>query len=176
MMNIFVDAGSWLFDVGKNMMNGLWNGFREVFSSFWNWLKEKVGPFARFIPGMDFDGGDLNIEMDPATRLRRAQESAAAARKAAEQAGVQPESLYNPFGQYMFASGGIVTQPTSGIVGEAGPEAVIPLTQLGQFLNSGSDGGGGITVNVYGNSGEDDVTFARRVALAVGEEVFANGY
>ena len=34
----------------------------------------------------------------------------------------------------------------------------------------------GITVNVYGRAEEDDITFARRVALAVGEEVFANGY
>jgi len=191
-MGIFVDAGNWLKDVGKSMMNGLWDGFKEVFSAFWSWLKERVGPFAMFIPGLDFGGDELKIEMDPTTRaaieeaqrqeaeyaerLRKAQESAAAARKAAEQVGLQPESLYNPFGQYMFASGGIVTQPTSGIVGEAGPEAVIPLTQLGQFMNSGSDGGGGITVNVYGNPGEDDVTFARRVALAVGEEVFANGY
>ncbi len=190
---IFIDAGSWLFDVGKNMMNGLWNGFAEVFDSFWNWLKEKAGWFGRFIPDLGLGGGELNIEMDAATRsaleeaqrqekeyadrLARQQESAAAARRAAEQAGVQPESLYNPFGMYMFAKGGIVTQPTSGIVGEAGPEAVIPLTQLGQFMNGGGgDSGGGITVNVYGTAGEDDVTFARRVALAVGEEVFANGY
>ncbi len=38
-----------------------------------------------------------------------------------------------------FASGGVVTQPTMGLIGEAGPEAVIPLNEAGSM--------GGITVN-----------------------------
>lgn len=42
-----------------------------------------------------------------------------------------------------FANGGIVTRPTMGLVGEAGPEAVIPLNKAGGF--------GGVTVNVYGD-------------------------
>jgi phage-related minor tail protein len=36
--------------------------------------------------------------------------------------------------------GGIVTRPTLGLIGEAGPEAVIPLDRL--------SGMGGITINV----------------------------
>jgi hypothetical protein len=40
------------------------------------------------------------------------------------------------------AAGGIVTQPTLAMIGEGGPEAVIPLDRMG--------GGGGITVNVMG--------------------------
>jgi hypothetical protein len=40
------------------------------------------------------------------------------------------------------AEGGIVTRPTLAMIGEAGPEAVIPLNRLGN--------GGGITVNVMG--------------------------
>ena len=39
-----------------------------------------------------------------------------------------------------FAMGGIVTRPTLGLIGEAGPEAVIPLDRL--------SGMGGITINV----------------------------
>lgn len=39
------------------------------------------------------------------------------------------ERLYRPF-----ALGGVITQPTRGIVAEAGPEAVIPLDQLGGNL------------------------------------------
>ena len=35
-----------------------------------------------------------------------------------------------------FADGGIVTQPVKGIVGEAGPEAIIPLSQAGDMLGS----------------------------------------
>lgn len=39
-----------------------------------------------------------------------------------------------------FAKGGIVTQPTFALIGEAGPEAVIPLNRAGAF--------GGITINI----------------------------
>jgi len=42
-----------------------------------------------------------------------------------------------------FAEGGIVTQPMIGMVGEAGPEAIIPLSKMGGM-------GGDITVNVNG--------------------------
>jgi hypothetical protein len=41
------------------------------------------------------------------------------------------------------AAGGIVTGPTMALIGEAGPEAVIPLDKLGNI-------GGGVTINVNG--------------------------
>ena len=42
------------------------------------------------------------------------------------------------------AEGGIVTSPTLAMIGEGrGPEAVIPLSKMGQF---GMGGGGGITI------------------------------
>jgi hypothetical protein len=52
----------------------------------------------------------------------------------------------------MFADGGIVTGPTLGIVGEAGPEAVIPLDQLGRF-----GGGMNVTINMPAGSNGADV-------------------
>lgn len=42
------------------------------------------------------------------------------------------------------ANGGIVTGPTLALIGEAGPEAVVPLSQMGNM------GGGGVTINVNG--------------------------
>ena len=42
-----------------------------------------------------------------------------------------------------FANGGIVTGPTLAMVGEKGPEAIVPLSQMGAM-------GGGVTVNVTG--------------------------
>jgi len=45
------------------------------------------------------------------------------------------------------AEGGIVTGPQLALIGERGPEAVIPLSKLGSM---GFGGGGGITVNVNG--------------------------
>jgi hypothetical protein len=46
------------------------------------------------------------------------------------------------------AEGGIVTGPQLALIGERGPEAVIPLSKLGSMGFGG--GGGGITVNVNG--------------------------
>jgi len=43
----------------------------------------------------------------------------------------------------MLVEGGIVTGPTLAMIGEAGPEAVVPLSKMGGM-------GGGITVNVNG--------------------------
>jgi phage-related protein len=43
----------------------------------------------------------------------------------------------------LHAEGGIFTRPTMGIIGEAGPEAVIPLEKAGMM--------GSVTVNVYGD-------------------------
>jgi hypothetical protein len=45
----------------------------------------------------------------------------------------------------MLANGGIVTSPTLALIGEAGPEAVIPLSQMGDM-----GGGGNVTINVNG--------------------------
>ncbi|HEY3363171.1 MAG TPA: hypothetical protein VGK06_15475 [Methanosarcina sp.] len=44
---------------------------------------------------------------------------------------------------HMFATGGIVTAPTLGMVGEAGPEAIIPLDQMPNM-------GGNVTITVNG--------------------------
>jgi tetratricopeptide (TPR) repeat protein len=57
------------------------------------------------------------------------------------------------------ATGGIVTQPTWALIGEAGPEAVVPLNTMpgASPLPSGGNapsysGGGGMVINNYGNN------------------------
>jgi hypothetical protein len=58
------------------------------------------------------------------------------------------------------AAGGIVTSPTLSMVGEAGPEAVIPLSQMGSM------GGQNITINVGGSViSEGDLVAAIRDQL-----------
>ena len=47
-------------------------------------------------------------------------------------------------GMLGFATGGVVTSPTIAMVGEAGPEAIIPLDQLGGF-------GGSYVININGD-------------------------
>jgi phage-related protein len=54
-----------------------------------------------------------------------------------------------------FAKGGIVTGPTLGLIGEAGPEAVIPLDRLAGLT------GGGTTINISGAL--DPVAVARQI-------------
>jgi hypothetical protein len=62
------------------------------------------------------------------------------------------------------AAGGIVTSPTLSLIGEAGPEAVIPLSQMGSM-----GGGSNITINVGGSviSEGDLVAIIRNQLLAL---------
>jgi hypothetical protein len=53
----------------------------------------------------------------------------------------------------MLAAGGIVTGPTLAMIGEAGPEAVIPLDRMSQM-------GGGTTVNINVNGGDPNAVVA----------------
>lgn len=48
------------------------------------------------------------------------------------------------------AEGGVALRPTRRLMGEAGPEAVIPLHRLGDLSRRMGGGGGGVTVNVGG--------------------------
>jgi hypothetical protein len=55
------------------------------------------------------------------------------------------------------AQGGLVMTPTRAIIGEAGPEMVIPLDRLGQF-----GGGSNVTINVNGGDPQAVVDALRR--------------
>jgi hypothetical protein len=56
----------------------------------------------------------------------------------------------------MLAAGGIVTGPTLAMIGEAGPEAVIPLDRMGQM-----GGGNNVTINVSGGDPQSVVNALR---------------
>ena len=59
----------------------------------------------------------------------------------------------------MLAMGGIVDRPTLALIGESGPEAVVPLNRAGEF---GLGGGGGMTINVNGGDPNAVVDALRR--------------
>lgn len=63
-----------------------------------------------------------------------------------------------PQGPMPFAEGGIVTSPVVGLVGEAGPEAIIPLDRLGKM--------GGATYNINVQAGVGD-------PQAIGQQIVA---
>jgi hypothetical protein len=60
------------------------------------------------------------------------------------------------------ATGGIVTRPTLALIGEAGPEAVVPLNRApgASPLPGGGGGGMSVTVNMPAGSNGDDVVRA----------------
>jgi hypothetical protein len=67
-------------------------------------------------------------------------------------------------GMPALASGGIVTSPTTALIGEAGPEAIIPLNRMGSM--------GGSTVNIVINgsvTSEGDLVTTIRNALLQGQ-------
>jgi hypothetical protein len=78
---------------------------------------------------------------------------------------------------HAFATGGIVTGPTLAMVGEAGPEAIIPLSAFtgGTGLAGGSFGaGGGIVVNVNGGYYLDQQAardFGNMLAKTIGQQL-----
>jgi hypothetical protein len=60
----------------------------------------------------------------------------------------------------MLAAGGIVTSPTLAMIGEGnGPEAVIPLSRMGEF---GMGGGGNVTIHVNGGDPQAVVDALRK--------------
>lgn len=70
---------------------------------------------------------------------------------------VTTKQTQNQFGRLVGgATGGIVTRPTMALIGEAGPEAVVPLSSTpgsSPMPASGMWGGGGSTYNVTVNAG-----------------------
>jgi hypothetical protein len=59
----------------------------------------------------------------------------------------------------MLADGGIVSRATLAVIGESGPEAVVPLSRAGEF---GMGGGNNVTINVNGGDPQQVVNALRR--------------
>jgi len=69
------------------------------------------------------------------TRYRAIQEAEAAATAFRSSTSFQ-QAVEGTFQLPAFASGGIVTRPTVGLIGEAGPEAIVPLNKAGALGNT----------------------------------------
>lgn len=63
-------------------------------------------------------------------------------------AGPETMGVASGGGMPHFARGGIVTSPTVGLIGEQGPEAVMPLSKLNDYVRGGGDGGHTIKVDM----------------------------
>ena len=69
------------------------------------------------------------------------------------------DSLITPF-----ALGGIVQKPTLSLIGEAGPEAVVPFNRMDEFMNMAGAGASGGQVGVSGRITGNDIFLTNKYA------------
>jgi hypothetical protein len=116
-----------------------WDAVKEAMVRIWKVIKDVFRTSIESIMGW----------LNPL--IERAQRAIALAQRAAELAGGAVGGVRSRISTaganfrdiVPFAKGGIVTSPTLGMVGEAGPEAIIPLSKMGSM--------GGVTVIVNGD-------------------------
>ena len=92
--------------------------------------------------------------------FRRAEEASNAS-GAMTSTGYWYNGSYRPF----LAEGGIVTKQTTAVIGEAGPEAVIPLSKLQTMIGSGS--GNPVNVTINANTNATSASIASDVGWAI---------
>jgi hypothetical protein len=102
---------------------------KKIQTAFKGKIKEMKGEVASMSAAIS----GLMSQISGAQSAARAAQSAAAA---------------IPPGRVPFAKGGLVTGPTNALIGEAGPELVIPLDKFESWMNMGM-GGSGKAINYY---------------------------
>lgn len=104
----------------------------------------------------------INLQIEAYNALAKAAENARAGQTTASVSVETASKALSDISIPAFARGGIVTKPTVGLIGEAGAEAVIPLSKAGQM----GIGGGGTTINIEWSGAVDE-----RAAEMVAREV-----
>jgi hypothetical protein len=134
-------------DAVVGVFSGIFDGVKNALRTAWNALVGVINPIIRNLrnlPGLGWlPNGLPRWENDPSPSSDR--------------------TTYHQNGVTRFATGGIVTAPTLGLVGEAGPEAIIPLSRIS---NLGSPSSITINVNASPLSSPADVGAAVVDALA----------
>jgi hypothetical protein len=121
----------WAFDEVGKKISEIWESIKTAFKTAVDWIVDNtIKPLVEWIEKI--------ISM-----LERARAGVASI------GGKVSSGISAVRGAIPFADGGIVTRPTLGLVGEAGPEAIIPLSKAGTM-------GTNVTVIVNGDvSGQD---------------------
>lgn len=153
----------------KTIVSVAWDGIKNWISEGLQWIVDKIAAFAEPILkafSVIWDGikGAAASAMDSMMTvikealnwvLRKINSLIGAVNRVASTgAAALGISIPNIPEIPLLAKGGVVTKPTLAVVGEAGPEAVIPLNQAGKFGVGG--GGGNVTIVVNGDvTGQD---------------------
>ena len=124
------------FETFRNIINTVVNGIITYFEGLANaWVKVAN----LIIRGLNLINPGKDIGYIPSVKFGRIGDEESVARRS---------------GVPMMANGGIVTGPTFALIGERGPEAVVPLDKLGAM--------GGVTINVNGGDPNAVVEALRR--------------
>lgn len=84
---------------------------------------------------------------------------------AAIAAGTVLKNAVTTTAAHAFADGGIITGPTLGLVGEAGPEVIFPLSKLNDFVKNNTQGAGGYMPEVRLKGADMIIAFNRAQGL-----------
>jgi phage-related protein len=129
------EKGQVFFEAFGKFFQNLWIGIQIIFATVMNGLIEGFENFINFfVNGFNTLLGGIN-------KVRKELKQTELSLVASVKFGRIDVPELVPM-----ATGGIVTRPTNALIGEAGPEAVIPLSKLGQM-------GGGATYNITVNAG-----------------------
>lgn len=133
-------------DALKKAWEGMWQGMGGIVTTVWEGIKNTVL-------------ASLNWIVDKINSMIRAVNNVAS--RGAKGLGISIPSIPEiP----RLAEGGIVTRPTLALIGEAGPEAVVPLSRMR------TAGGPSINIYITGNHISDQLDI-RDLAEAVGNEI-----
>ena len=144
------------------------NKLLEGFNGFMDTIKEDMGPFGIVLTNV------FNAVTRALSPLTSGLQAAADLIRWINGTSIKPSGLtYNRDGSINrdgnvltpFAKGGIVTGPTPALVGEAGPEAIIPLDRFDDVV--GKRGGGGIVINVNAGMGTDGAAVGEQIVNAI---------
>lgn len=139
--SLLVDLGSWIIndgipkllelgkDLGGSMIDGIKDGLGKVLSGASSIARDLVNGIIRFVNTQVIDKVNRGVEFKIGGRF------------GLPEININPPDIPNiP----MLAKGGIVTRPTLAMIGEAGPEAVVPLS--GRNMPRGGGNSYNITV------------------------------
>lgn len=120
-----------------NSWSEMWEGIKGVVRGAVDWIVDKINGIIRAVNDVIEAANKLpGVEIPTVSEIS----TGGSARRSRNPGRSRPVGG----GITAFAEGGIVTRPTLGLVGEAGPEAIIPL-------NRANVGGRPVTVNVNAN-------------------------
>jgi TP901 family phage tail tape measure protein len=167
--NLVLEKVKPTFKTVKDFILTALENLKERWDTIWNGMKEVVSLIANPIIGViNSIIGGINKLLSMLNELKIGW-----AAKVVLGVTVLPAFSLDPFNFPMLptipqmARGGIVRSPTLAMLGEAGPEAVVPLGRGGM--------GGGITINILGPTyGFDD--FEERVSEAITDGVRRGGF